>query len=381
MKKYFLLALLLPTTLILSNCTSDSQAGNKIKLPKMLPPLNSEDIYDKDKVTDYLFDNVERDTDSTQQASKRLFLLAIDFYKNKKNKKDAIPAFKKSIMLFPDAKAYNELGNLLYENNQYEECLKSYQMAVNMGYSPLADTYFNMACADASIENYSGSVYAYLDNAFKNGFNDSIRYVDDNHLSSIRSETYYRDFLFSNFAKGIKEENIKYELFLKEFTTLDLPYSIPSEKVNEYNHNSYIGYDFSDYVEEMENVSFGRDVSNEFCSVGILKQTANYTALLYSSVEMGMGDVYSPVHTMLATYNLKGELISKKVFACQCSGEKIKTGSYDGNIVTVEEQTVIWEKPFDSVSPDENKITSYEPVETTKYIIDESGTINLVSGS
>ncbi len=380
MKKYFLLALLVPTAILLSNCTSDSQAGNKIKLPKMLPPLNAEDIYDNDKVTDYLFDNVERDTDSTQQASKRLFLLAIDFYKNKKNKKDAIPAFKKSIMLFPDAKAYYELGNLLYENNQYEECIKSYQMAVNMDYSPLANPYFNMACAGASSEN-SGSVYSYLDNAFKNGFNDSARYVNDSHLTSIRNETYYRDFLFSNFSKGVKEENIKYELFLKGFYTLDLPYSIPPEKVNEYSNNNYIGYDFSDYIEEMENVSFGRDVSNEFCSVGILKQTNNYTALLYSSVEMGMGDVYAPVYTMLATYNPKGELISKKVFACQCSGEKIKTGSYDGNVVTVTEETVIWEKPFDSVSPDENKITRYEPVETTKYIIDESGTINSVSGS
>src|ERR1700751_5428341 len=117
MKHYFLPALLFPLLVLFSNCTSDSQAGEKIKLPKALPMLNAEDIYDNDKVTDYLFDNVERDTDSTQQASKRLFLLAIDFYKNKKNTKDAIPAFKKSIMLFPDAKAYNELGNLLYENH------------------------------------------------------------------------------------------------------------------------------------------------------------------------------------------------------------------------------------------------------------------------
>ncbi len=380
MKKYFLFLFILPSLLLLYDCTSDSKAGSKILLPKALPPLSTDSIYSNDLVVNYIFDNEERDIDSVRQASKRLFLQAIDLYKNKKNFDEAIPAFKKSIALYPEAKAYNELGNLLFEKAQYDECLKAYSMAVNMNYSPLADTYFNMACAEASVEKH-WNINTYLENAFKNGFRDSARYVSDQHLQSIRSERYYNDYLLSQFRSGVKQENIKFDLFLKEFSQLEIPFAIKDKNTGAYDSEAYISYDYSEFVDEMENVSFGRDVSNEFCHIGVLKHTDNYTALLYSSVEMMGGDQYNPVYTMIVTYNPKGEQISKKVFACQCSAEKIKVGSYDGSVLTIEEKTVNWEKPFNSIPPDENKIIDYTIVETTNYTIDESGTITTSTGS
>lgn len=382
MRLYLSFLLLVAVAFLFSECTSDSKAGDKVKLPKALPPLTIDQIYDQDAVTDYLFENEERDIDSAHQASRKLFLQAIDLYKNKKNYKAALPLFKQSVALFPDAKGYNELGNLLYETGAYDESVKSYQVAVKLGYSPLAETYFNMACATASsTDEYHGTAFSYLENAFKNGFTDSSRFVNDPHLSSIRQETAYRELLFANFIKNPgKNANVKYELFLSGFETLKLPFEIAPQAVGKYNNNRYIGYDFSEFVEEMENVSFGRDVSNEFCYVGIAKKTDQYTALLYSSVEM-MGGFLQPVHTMLVTYNPKGEMISKKVFACQCSAEKIKSGTFDGTLVTVTEQKVQWQHPFASISPNENTIIGYEPLEKVSYTIDEAGNINPVTGS
>ena len=380
MKNQFLYLCLLPLALFFYDCTSDSKAGNKVKLPKALPPLSLDSIYSNDLVINYIFDNEERDTDSVRQVSKRLFLLAIDLYKNKKNFKEAIPAFKKSIALYPDAKTYNELGNLLFESANYEESLKSYLMAVNMNYSPLSDTYFNMACAEASTEKH-WNINSYLENAFKTGFRDSIRYVSDKHLDAIRNERYYNDYLMTHFVNAAKNDNIKFKLFLREFGQLELPIEIKEENVGQYNSDAFISYDYSEFVDEMENVSFGRDVSNEFCHVGILKQTDNYVALLYSSIEMMGGDPYNPIHTMIVTYNLKGEQISKKVFACRCSAEKIKIGKFDGSSLTLEEKTINWKAPFNSMPPDENEIVDYETVETTSYTIDESGKIITVTGS
>ncbi len=381
MTKLFPFLLLVASLFLFSDCTSDSKAGDKQKLPKALPPLSEEKIYVESAVINYLFDNEERDTDSIHQVSRRLFLQAIDLYKNKKNSKDALPIFKKSILLFPDAKAYNELGNLLYENGEYKECLQAYQMAEAMEYSPMADSYFNMACAEASGEEAYLS-NQYLEKAFQNGFRDSLRYVTDPHLNSVRSEAPYRDYLFTYLSKvdKAKQTNIKYRMFVDGFETLGLPYEIASENVGKHGSGNYIGYDFSEFIEEMENVSFGRDVSNEFCYVGVLKKTDRYTALLYSSVEM-MGEEFAPVHTMLVTYNPSGEVISKRIFSCQCSAEKIKTGHYDGTILTISEQKVTWEKPFTSVSPDENSITNYETIETSKFMIDDAGNINPVTGS
>ena len=380
MRLYLSSLLLVASAFLFSNCTSDSKAGDKIKLPNATPPLALDEIYDEAAVADYLFENEERAIDSAHQASRKLFLQAIDLYKNKKNHTQALPLFKQSVSLYPDPKSYNELGNLLYETGAYEESVKSYLLAVKLGYSPLADTYFKMACATASSEEYNGTAFTYLEYAFKNGFTDSSRFVNDPHLASIRHETAYRELLFANFKNAGKNENIKYELFLSGFETLNLPFEIEPRNVGNYDNKRYIGYDFSEFVEEMENVSFGRDVSNEFCYVGIAKKTDQYTALLYSSVEM-MGGFLQPVHTMLVTYNPKGEPISKKVFSCQCSAEKIKSGSFDGNLITVTEQKVEWQYPFSSVSPQENKIVGYEPLEKVSYMIDEAGNINPVAGS
>jgi hypothetical protein len=124
----------------------------------------------------------------------------------------------------------------------------------------------------------------------------------------------------------------------------------------------------------MENVSFGRDVSNIFVAGGILAETPVYTTILYKSVDMYAD--YPPVFTMVASFDSKtGQQIDKKVFACNCSAESIKAGKFEKGVITVEEKKRVWEQPLNEVSIRENKVKEYQTISVTQYTIQQNGKI------
>ena len=63
-----------------------------------------------------------------------------------------------------------------------------------------------------------------------------------------------------------------------------------------------VSFDFVKFVPEMENSSFGRDVSHDYYYVANMGGNENYSAFIYTS-ESFYGEEMQPVHTVLATYD------------------------------------------------------------------------------
>jgi hypothetical protein len=214
-----------------------------------------------------------------------------------------------------------------------------------------------------------------LRQAFYNGFTDTLLLNKDPRFASIINDKEYIMMVVESINKtGGTKSNQLFDIYRNSFPTLTGRFEIPAENVDMKDHKESISYDFAQYIPEMENTSFGRDVSHDFFYVANIGQTSNYTALIYSSINF-YGEEMQPVHTTLVTYNKQGEVIAKKLIACQCSAEKIKTVNIDNNKIHIVDYKRIWEQPIDKVSFEENKVTDYDMLAEATFRIDETGKI------
>ncbi|MCU0429778.1 MAG: tetratricopeptide repeat protein [Cytophagaceae bacterium] len=372
MKKFLvLLAALLAASLAWYGCTEGkaSETSSKKGLAP-LPSLREDELFNEDLVYDFLFDQHERNTDSVEARSKEVQLKAVDLLQNKKQVEESIPLFISSLKIFPSAKTYKLLGDAYFQKHQFQKAQAAYNLAIRLQYQPLGETYFNMACMETETEY--GDVGGLLQLAFRNGFSDSTRFVSEPYLKNFRGSRTYSALFMKHFSADQARRNPHFQAFLFSFPTLSLPYSMPESEVGAADYKNDLAYEYSDFIEEMENVSFGRDVSNVFIAEGILAETPSYIVLLYKSVEMYA--VYPPVYTMMASYHAStGELIDKKVFACNCSAESVQVGRFDGSTITVEQKERVWESPITEVSIEKNKIKEYRTKSTTHYTIEANG--------
>jgi tetratricopeptide (TPR) repeat protein len=369
---------------ILNSCSEPTKEYVlKVKLNK----LTYTDIYDYHLVKDVIFDAEELNLDSLKKKSRESFLKGVDEYKNKKNISAAILCFKQSIVNFPDAKTYYELGNALLEDKtnkvSLEEAMKAYRVAEVLEIKPLYSVYYKMACAENMIdklnskkeENYS--VFSYLRRSFQAGFYDTVSIAQDTRINSIIGSSGYKSMLLELKSKNLNgDKNSLFELYKSAYPIHTEGYEV-SVINGKGESDESISYDFSTFVPEMQNTSFGREVSNDFFYVANVKETAAYTALIYTSVSFWGGEESGPMpsYTSIVTYDPTGIIIDRKLIACDCSAEKVKTAKIIDDIVYVEDFDRLWKRPIDEVSFDENDIDQYIHGAKLTYVIHEDGTI------
>ena len=388
MKNYTTYLIVFCMLVILNSCSAPTKEYVlKVKLNK----LTNKDIYDYDLVKDVLFDAEELNLDSIKAKSREAFLKGADEYKNKDNRSGAILWFKKSILCFPDAKTYYELGNALMDSKSDIESLKesvqAYRVAEELEFKPIYSVYYKIACAENLIgkldqsddNNYNEhNVISYLRSAFQSGFQDTLSIFNDERINSIVKTSAYKSLMLELKAGNFKEnENSLFELYKQAYPVHADGFELSIITGQEGDDES-ISYDFADFVPEMQNTEFGRDVSNDFFYVANVKETPVYTALVYTSVSFwgDNEDGMMPSFTSLVTYDPKGVIIDRKLIACQCSAEKIKTAKITDNKIYVEDFKRIWEEPIDKVSFSENVVKKYEPQATLTYVINEDGSIH-----
>jgi hypothetical protein len=358
-------------------CSPEKEYVAKVKLLT----LKEADIYDSEKVYDVIFDAEEQNIDSLKNKSHQLFLQGIDAYKNKKEAAKAVQLFKQSILTFPDAKAYYELGNAKLDVHQGDADLKeaenAYHVARSLNFKPLSMLYYKLACIANQEQKINGfQVSGNLSQAFYEGFSDTTLLYSDKYLQSfIATDEYKRlmsDILVKNKIKNNPED--LFDVYKKSFPLSNASFEIPLDKVDMKDYKQSISYDFAKFVPEMQNSSFGRDVSHDFIFVAKVQEKSNYTAVLYTSINY-YGEGMQPVHTKLVTYDNDGNIISDKLFAGQFSAEKVKVGRIDGDEITLQDYKRIWEQPIDKVPFEENAVEKYELVSKATFRINEEGKI------
>ncbi|GAA4295086.1 hypothetical protein [Nibribacter koreensis] len=368
--------------LLLVLCTMCGQPQKNYVAKVKLLQLDEDNFYDKELVYDVIFDAQELEIDSVKNLSRQLFLQGMDQFINKKNPTQAVELLKKSIRVFPDAKTYYELGNAIVESQLWtHEAIKAYEVADHLQFQPKANINFAKATAYAKIEQekqqneYRGNAYSELYRAFENGFSDTLLLFKNPSLKLVYNSPEFQKRL--GYLRMSQEERLpdnQYALFLKSFKPASQPFEIPLDKVDMKAYNQAVSYDFAKFIPEMQNTSFGRDVSHDFFFVAKVAETPQYTALLYSSVSFYEEDM-QPVLTKLVTFNSTRKQIASLLFSCQCSAEKVKKGKIENNLITLEDFKRIWKQPIDKVSFEENSVLKYEPLATATYRLTDTGEI------
>jgi tetratricopeptide (TPR) repeat protein len=346
--------------------------------------LTEAEIFNKEMVYDVIFDSRESGNDSLKNQSRQLFLKGIDTFKNKKDPNAAVSMFRQSILIYPDAKTYYELGNALLEakssSTAIKDAVESFEVARYLDFQPASAVYYKLASANNVLLKSDQSVGIYsvvynLENAFNSGFSDTATLLKDNNLRSIISTPEYKEMLSRVITKNGqgKDENV-FSLFRKSFEVYEQPYEINFQNLDDMRNKQSISYDFARFIPEMQNTSFGRDVSHDFFYVAKVAETSSYTALIYSSISFWEADM-QPVITKLSTYDNEGNLIATKVFAGQFSAEKVKTGKIKNNEITLQDYKRVWKQPIDKVPFDENEVDKYELKTTATFRIADNGEI------
>lgn len=359
-------------------CGNDPQYVFKPKYHK----LTANTIYDKNLVFDMVFDSEELDTDSLRKKSRALFLRGVDLYKNQHKPIAAITSFKSSILVFPDAKTYYELGNALLSINRLKEAQDAFNVAEQLGFQPISSLHIKQAVISYSayLKDKQGNEYelhnavSELRNALKQGASPSL-VTAEKKLATITETIAYKSMLIDIQAQLNKGDQTGLFTLYKNAFREQLPsFELGTDEVEMKPYTQSISYEFARFIPEMENASFGRDVSHDFYYVGMVKETEAYVAVLYTSVSFYEEEM-QPTRTMLAIYDQQGNLKEQKLVACQCSAEKIRRCSIRNNEVLVEDYLRVWEKPIDQVPFKNNRIIDHELVAKATFSINDQGSI------
>lgn len=353
----------------------------KVKIRK----LAEKEIYDKELVYDAIFDAEELNKDSLRRKSSELFLKGMDLFKNKKKPSEGIRFLRSSILEFPDAKTYYELGNALstFKNKvDLTEAMAAYEIAEHLNFQPLSYVYLREATVSKMLADFETEEKSYfheralhyLARAFETGFNDTALIQSNPSLKPLTDEPYFKKIVLKTNQEEQSGPNGLFRLFLASFPGNADQFSIQKDEVAMETNKSSINYEFASFIPEMESSGYGRDVTHDFFYVSKIKGNGNYNAILYSSISF-TGQDMQPVYTTLATYDNSGKVISRKLVSCQCSAEKVKSFSYQNGSFELIDYKREWEKPITEVSFEENKVKRYQELQKASFRIDDNGRI------
>lgn len=333
--------------------------------------LFEEDLYSGDKIQLFLKNKLK-----FTRESNRLFLKGLNSYKNDKNLDSAEYYFVQSILKEPTSKAYYELGNVLLEKKKYDNTLKAYGLAEQLGYEPYSKILYNTACV-FSLKDENEMSGKYLEFAIQAGYSNIENINKDPDLLNLR-KSYSFDRAIESGLKGMSEpEKLFWLQFKRLFPKLNKPLKlegnasiISSEDFN------FISYDFEKYIAEMRDDKFSRDVSKGFYYHGLLTENEYYVALIYIVKDEYMGD-YAPLTYRLATFDHTGKLIDKReISGRENLDEPLKVATIDLKMnVTVDLYETKYEKDPVEYGYYENKIISKDKIGVEKFKISGDGEI------
>ncbi|MDF3025733.1 MAG: Tetratricopeptide repeat-containing protein [Fluviicola sp.] len=357
----------------------DLKPGGVSAVDESLPvKLSAADLFNGERVRLFLFQNPKANPESN-----KLFLNALDEFKNKKNLQAASEGFKASIKAYPNSKSYYELGNVYMEMKNYQGALDAYSLAEKLGYEPFSKVMFNVACAYSQLKKFEMSA-DYLQFAIQAGYVNIDNIEKDPDLAKLREEDPQ---LFRKNVElalsGVSDiENLYWLQFKRNFVQATFPINMNMEqgKVS-FDDKNRISYDFERFVTEMRNERFSREVSKSFFNYVQVAETKNYVALIYVVKDEFNGDM-SPLTYRLVTYSKTGKIIDKKEIAGREDYSallKMCTINKDLSFTITNYETT-FEKNPDEEGYYDNPIVSKKKIDTEKYRIDASGKILYLEG-
>ncbi len=377
-KCLYLLALLL----FLSACKQQVNYVLKVQMRE----LHAEHLYNREEVEAVMFDKAEMNSDSLLTESQQLFLKGAEALRNKKQAREAVGYFKKSILTFPQSKTYYELGNALFNlgDDNLAEARKAYEIADDLGYEPASHTQIQLARIAARQEiafngnGYSYSVLRRLELAFSRGFRDTAALSAYPELKDTRNHQKYGLLVLQYLKPEADEKNTldpMLALFVKGFGPEREKYEIDSNALMLDANEEAISYDFKTFIPEMENMVFSRDVSHQYYYVARLANQGDLVVVLYGAISFW--EEMSPTSFYVSVFEPGGKRLSSMEVACNCNIRRLRSLKVDGNRLYIDEYARNWAHDPDKTPLSENVVLSYELSGSESYRIEENGAIVL----
>lgn len=307
-------------TLSFIACNQQAEKKNAVQ-------LYESGIYNVDTVRSYLAGAA----DQSKEAD-RIFLQAIDVYRNQKNAGGSIALFKKSILLRPQAKAYYEMGNAFLDlrGKHLQEAVSAYNMADLLDHKPMSRLLYNTACAYALMNNTDSAFY-YLVSAIEFGYSNADHIYKDKDLASLRENIHEFDSKVMAALSGASDpDKLMWAQFSREFRSVEFPLVVDAKYAKSI-QSQEISYEFERFVPEMRDVKFSRDVGRIFYYAGKIRKGDGYETLLYAVRDVMM-DMEAPPCYYLASFSGSGKLIDKVMVAGrQTLDEAFRVATLQGN--------------------------------------------------
>ena len=357
-----------PIIILLVFIVSCGRHGNTDGNKADIIVLNETNLFNVDSVALFLSNASSNQSDS----SKKFFLNAIDIFKNNNNAERSISVFLESLMIYPTASAYYELGDAFLEAGKPSSALKSFQMAERLDYSPFGNVLFKEAAAYAELGD--DKTKEYLKYAIENGFVDRDKIFNNKSFAKYDASYPWIENVFNEAMAGNGDADaILWQGYSRQFLPASFPIVIDSGTFKSMDHPVTINYDYDKYITEMRDGKFSRDVGNEFYYFAKVADTASYKTVIY--VESPYEENGGPAYYYMASFNNLGRLIDKKMIA----GAKTFTDLYKVfNMPTsrefnIQEYKNTYEKNTDKDGFEDNPVIKRDLVKTTSYTIDSTG--------
>ncbi|AEA42066.1 tetratricopeptide repeat protein [Fluviicola taffensis] len=360
------------------NPATNKSVGNTLSNPMEQIRLGKSDLFNGEKVRLFLYQNP-----TESKESNKLFLAALDEFKNKKNLISASEGFMASIAAYPNAKSYYELGNVYMETKNYQRALDAYSLAEKLGYEPFAKVMFNVACAYSQLENFPMSA-DYLQYAIQAGYSNIDNIEKDTDLAKLREEdpSLFKRNLDLALAGMSDIENLLWLQFKRNFIQATFPLNMNSDQGKMvFDDKNRISYDFERFVAEMRDERFSREVSKGFFHFVQVADKKDFVALIYIVRDEFNGDD-SPLTYRLVTFTKTGKIIDKKEIAGREDySELLKTCVFQKDLsFTITNYETTFQKDPNEEGYYDNPIVSKKKIDTEKYRIDTSGKIVFIEG-
>jgi len=271
----------------------------------------------------------------------------------------------------PTARTYFELGNAYASAKNYEKAVKCYELAEQMGFAPVANVLFNMACAYSLLEK-SVEARDYLEYAIEAG------YVDKNNIQNNPDlkQLGISHSIESAMSGVDNPDNVVWDGYLQNFKRIVLPVTIDINTEKELKNDDYLSFSYERYVSEMRHRErFSRFTGDLYYAYGIVDENSNYIAVIYAEQpDSDMSDAL-PARYILTSYNKKGVLIDKLTICGQKKPEDtFRVCTINPNLTM---QISMHINKYKAVANEDNyshlELESSEPAGTLYYLINESG--------
>ena len=256
-----------------------------------------------------------RENNGPNKKADKLFMKAIDTYRNDKKPGASIDYFKKSILLQPQAKAYFEMGNALMDMGKNKEALQSFQLAEALNYKPLSKVLYNTACVWSKLNETDSSIY-YVVSAIEFGYANTNNIFNDPDLRNAHAEYNFALQVKKALAGSSDPDKLQWNLFSHELPQLELPVVMDLKYGNNQSFQS-IPFDYERFIAEMRTVMFSRETGVDFFYVGTVKSSDSVKTIVYASQDLMYeemdGDEHSsaPFTYYAASFTNHGKLIDK----------------------------------------------------------------------